>query len=176
MKVAETGRLAIRHLDLSDAPFILKLVNEPSWLRYIGDKGVTTLQSAERYIADGPVTMYARLGFGLYLVELKETGQPIGICGLIKRDALDDVDLGFSFLSNFQGKGYAFESASAVMSYGADALGLSRVVAVVSKDNARSGKLLEKLGFRVERLIRLHADGEALELYAASPAPPAAGS
>lgn len=167
MNVVETQRLLLRCLTTGDAAFILQLLNEPSWLRYIGDKGVTTLQSAESYIDNGPVEMYARLGFGLYLVELKESGEPIGICGLIKRETLDDVDLGFSFLSRFWRKGYAFEAASAVMSYGNRVLGLSRIVAIVSQDNHPSAKLLEKLGFHVERLVRLQADGEELRLYAA---------
>ena len=168
MKVAESKRLLLRRLEARDAAFILELLNEPSWLQYIGDKGVATLQSAERYIDNGPVEMYRRLGFGLYLVELKGVAAPIGICGLIKRDALDDVDLGFALLSRFWGKGYAFEAASAVMAYGDVELGLSRIVAIVSQDNHPSAKLLEKLGFRYERLIRLQADGEALKLYSAS--------
>jgi len=168
MKVAESKRLLLRRLEARDAAFILELLNEPSWLQFIGDKGVATLQSAERYIEDGPVAMYRRLGFGLYLVELKGVAAPIGICGLIKRDALDDVDLGFALLSRFWGKGYAFEAASAVMSYAGVELGLSRIVAIVSLDNHPSAKLLEKLGFRFERPLRLQADGEALKLYSAS--------
>ncbi len=166
LNIAETGRLLLRRLHAKDAAFILKLLNEPSWLRYIGDKGVTTLQSAERYIDNGPVEMYARLGFGLYLVELKEVGEPIGICGLIKRAALDDIDLGFAFLPGFWGYGYAFEAASAVLSYAASMLGISRIVAITSRDNVPSGKLLEKLGFRLEGSVRLQDDGEDLELYA----------
>ena len=169
MHVLETERLVLRQLDERDAAFILQLVNEPSWLQYIGDRGVRTLQDAERYIQDGPVAMYARLGFGLWLVALKETLEPIGICGLIKRDALPDVDLGFALLPRFWGKGYALESASATVAYGKARLGLSRVVAVTTKSNHASGRLLEKLGFRFERLVRLAADGEELKLYAASP-------
>ena len=169
MHVLETERLVLRQLDERDAAFILQLVNEPSWLQYIGDRGVRTLQDAERYIRDGPVAMYARLGFGLWLVALKETLEPIGICGLIKRDALPDVDLGFALLPRFWGKGYALESASATVAYGKARLGLSRVVAVTTKSNHASGRLLEKLGFRFERLVRLAADGEELKLYAASP-------
>jgi len=169
MHVLETERLVLRQLDERDAAFILQLVNEPSWLQYIGDRGVRTLQDAERYIRDGPVAMYARLGFGLWLVALKETLEPIGICGLIKRDALPDVDLGFALLPRFWGKGYALESASATVAYGKARLGLSRVVAVTTKSNHASGRLLEKLGFRFERLVRLAEDGEELKLYAASP-------
>ncbi len=169
MTVTQTERLLLRRLDVRDSPFIFELVNEPSWLRYIGDKGVKTLQDAQRYIEDGPIEMYQRLGFGLYAVELKENGAPIGICGLIKRDALVDVDLGFAFLPRFWTKGYALESASAVMSYGRSALGLSRIVAIVSQDNHRSARLLEKLGFRLESSVSLQPDGDELKLYAAAP-------
>ena len=134
-----------------------------------GDKGVKTLQDAQRYLENGPIEMYQKLGFGLYAVELKENGAPIGICGLIKRDALVDVDLGFAFLPRFWTKGYALESASAVMSYGRSALGLSRIVAIVSQDNHRSARLLKKLGFRLESSVSLQPDGDELKLYAAAP-------
>jgi len=169
MTVTQTERLLLRWLDVRDSAFIFELVNEPSWLRYIGDKGVKTLQDAQRYIEDGPIEMYQRLGFGLYAVELRENGAPIGICGLIKRDALVDVDLGFAFLPRFWTKGYALESASAVMSYGRSALGLSRIVAIVSQDNHRSARLLEKLGFRLESSVSLQPDGDELKLYATAP-------
>ena len=168
MEVAQTERLLLRWLDPGDSAFILELVNDPSWMRYIGDKGVKTIQDAKRYIENGPVEMYQRLGFGLYMVDLKENGVPIGICGLIKRDALPDVDLGFAFLPRFWGNGYAFESASAVMSYGREALGLSRIVAILSQDNHRSAKLLEKLGFRFDSTVSLQPGGDQLMLYAAA--------
>jgi len=168
LEVAQTERLLLRWLDPGDSAFILELVNDPSWMRYIGDKGVKTIQDAKRYIENGPVEMYQRLGFGLYMVELKENGAPIGICGLIKRDALPDVDLGFAFLPRFWGNGYAFESASAVMSYGREALGLSRIVAILSQDNHRSAKLLEKLGFRFDSTVSLQPGGDQLMLYAAA--------
>lgn len=166
MQVAETERLCLRRLEADDSEFIFKLVNDPSWIRYIGDKGVKTLADATRYIDDGPVAMYRRLGFGLYLVELKETREPIGICGLIKRDALEDVDLGFAFLPGFRGKGYAREAASTVMSHARRALRLARIVAILSQDNHRSAHLLEKLGFRREGTVILQPRGEELELYA----------
>jgi RimJ/RimL family protein N-acetyltransferase len=168
MEVAQTERLLLRWLNAGDSAFILELLNEPSWIRFIGDKGVKTIQDAQRYIERGPVEMYRRLGFGLYLVELKENGAPIGICGLIKRDALLDVDLGFAFLPRFWSNGYAFESASAVMSYARRALGLSRIVAILSHDNGRSARLLEKLGFRFENMVCLQRGGEELKLYAAA--------
>lgn len=158
----------MRWLNGGDSAFILELVNEPSWIQYIGEKGVKTLQDALRYIENGPLAMYKRAGFGLYMVELKEIGEPVGICGLIKREGLKDVDLGFAFLPRFWRKGYAFESAAAVMYYGRKVLGLRRVVAILSQDNQRSSKLLEKLGFCFECTVTLHPDGEELKLYAIS--------
>ena len=167
MKVIETDRLIVRHLSPEDAEFILQLLNEPSWIRYIGDKGVRTLEDARSYILKGPVEMYSQLGFGLYLVELKEEGLSIGICGLIKRDALEDVDIGFAFLPKFWGKGYAYEAALAVMEYGKRAFGLTCLVAITSPDNYVSGKLLEKLGFNFERMVKLSDDSEEIRLFTA---------
>jgi RimJ/RimL family protein N-acetyltransferase len=168
LKILETARLALRQLSTGDAPFIRQLVNEPSWLRFIGDKGIRTIEDARNYILKGPVDMYARLGFGLWLVELKAGNIPIGICGLIKRESLEDIDLGFAFLPAYWRKGYAFESASATISYGRERLGLQRVVAIMSPDNYASGQLLEKLGFRFERRIRLSSDAPEINLYAAA--------
>jgi ribosomal-protein-alanine N-acetyltransferase len=165
VKVLETERLVLRWLTIDDAAFILELLNEPSWLRYIGDKNVRTLDDARNYIERGPGEMYRRVGFGLYLVELKESSAPIGICGLIKRETLEDVDVGFAFLPGFWGRGYAFESASAVMSYGKRAFGLSRVVAIIQPDNDVSASLLEKLGFRFEGLTRLTPDAAEVKVY-----------
>src|SRR5688572_11486644 len=113
MIVFETERLRVRHLSALDASFILRLVNEPGWLQFIGDRGVRTVDDAARYIERGPVEMQRKHGFSLFAVELRETARPIGICGLLKRDALEDVDLGFAFLADFQGLGYAFEAATA---------------------------------------------------------------
>jgi RimJ/RimL family protein N-acetyltransferase len=167
--VVETERLRVRWLNAGDSAFILELVNEPSWIQFIGEKGVNTLQDALGYIENGPVAMYKRTGFGLYMVELKEIGVPIGICGLIKRETLKDVDLGFAFLPRFWRKGYAFESAAAVVRYGKTALGLRRIVAILSPDNHRSSKLLEKLGFCFEGIVKLKPDDEELKLYAIAP-------
>src|SRR5262249_12566751 len=171
--VLRTRRLVLRRLSIDDAPFILELVNEPSWLRFIGDKGVRTLEDAQNYIRQGPIDMYERLGFGMYLTELKTDGTPIGICGLIKRDALEDVDVGFANLPRFWGKGYAYEAASAVMNYGKKVIGLKRIVAVTAPGNAPSVRLLEKLGLRFERRVRLAEDGPEVELFG-SPSPPGA--
>jgi|SRR5215831_4580825 len=167
LKVLETDRLILRRLSTDDAEFILQLLNEPSFLRFIGDKGVRTLRDARDYISNGPVDMYNRFGFGLYLTELKDGGVPIGICGLIKRDALEDVDIGFAFLPKFWAKGYAYESASAVMTYGKDVLGLRRIVAITSPDNHASAKLLGKLGLQFERMVKLSEDAEEVRLFVA---------
>lgn len=165
LKVLETDRLIVRWLSPEDAEFILLLLNEPSWLRFIGDKGVRTIEDARAYILKGPVEMYSRLGFGLYLVELKQEGSSIGICGLIKRDSLKDVDIGFAFLPKYWGRGYAYEAASAVMAYGANVLHLDRIVAITSSDNDRSAKLLEKLGLGFKGIVKLSDDSEAVRLY-----------
>jgi RimJ/RimL family protein N-acetyltransferase len=166
LKVLETDRLILRWLSPDDAEFILELLNEPSFLRFIGDKGVRTIEDACDYILNGPVDMYNRLGFGLYLIELKDGGVPIGICGLIKRDTLEDADIGFAFLPRFWAKGYAYESASAVMAYGKSAFGLNRIVAVTTPDNQSSIKVLEKLGFRFEQMVRLSVDAPEIKLFA----------
>lgn len=163
--VIETERLILRHLSTDDAEFILELLNEPSWLRFIGDKGVRTLEDARNYILNGPVDMYARSGFGLYLTELKESGVSIGICGLIKRDSLEDVDIGFAFLPKFWSKGYAFESAKAVLDHGKNVLGLNRIAAITNPDNRSSIKLLEKLGMKFEQMIKLNADADEIKLF-----------
>jgi RimJ/RimL family protein N-acetyltransferase len=164
MKILETNRLALRRLTLEDAEFILDLLNQPSFLQFIGDKGVRTIDDARNYILTGPIASYERFGFGLYLAELKTTRAAIGMCGLLKRETLDDVDIGFAFLPQYWRQGYAFESASAVMAYGRDVLGLDRVVAITSPDNEASIKVLNKLGLKFERMIRLSEDAPAVKL------------
>jgi RimJ/RimL family protein N-acetyltransferase len=174
MRILDTERLSLRWLDLGDAAFIRRLVNEPSWLRYIGDRGVRTDDDARRYLEKGPLAMYAGSGFGLYLVETRSTREPIGMCGFVKRETLPDVDLGFAFLPEYWGRGYAFEAAAATMAFGGSTLGLKRVVAITAQDNRASIRLLERLGFRFERLLRLGDDAEELCLYAAADSSPAA--
>lgn len=164
MKVLETDRLILRWLTLDDTAFILELLNEPSWIRFIGDKGVRTLEDAKNYILSGPMKMYSQLGFGLFLVERKEGSTPIGMCGLIKRDSLDNVDIGFAFLSRYQTQGYGFESASAALKYGHEQLDLKRILSITSLDNHASSRLLEKIGMKYEGTITL--DAEELKLFA----------
>jgi RimJ/RimL family protein N-acetyltransferase len=166
VKVCETARLILRWLSLDDDAFVLELVNDPAWLRYIGDRGVRTLADARNYIVNGPVDMYHRLGFGLFLTERKTDGAAVGLCGLIKRDTLDHVDLGFAFLPQFLRNGYAFEAASAVMEFGKNTIRLSRIVAITSPANDASVRLLEKLGMTFEKRITLTAEGNDVMLYA----------
>ncbi len=166
MTVFETQRLSLRRFEAEDAEFVLALVNDPSWLRFIGDKGVRTLEQARDYIESGPKAMYARTGFGLYLVQVRETGVPVGMCGLIKRDALDDVDIGFAFLDAFRGQGYAQEAAAGTLEHGRSAYGLTRIVAIVKPDNDRSIRLLGKLGMSPERRLTLPGSDAELELFA----------
>lgn len=167
MPIATTARLSLREIHGGDAPFILTLVNDAAWLRFIGDKKVRTASDARRYIETGPAKMYAQRGFGLWLVERRDDGVPIGMCGLIKRDALPDVDLGFALLPAHRGNGYASEAAQAAIDFACERLGLARIVAITSPDNADSVRLLGRLGFRFERMLRLADDASAVRLYAA---------
>jgi [ribosomal protein S5]-alanine N-acetyltransferase len=168
MTQIKTERLTLRQFTLSDAEFILELVNEQSFIQNIGDRGVRTLSDAEKYLENGPISSYARNGFGLLAVTLNGTGQPIGICGLIKRDTLEDVDIGYAFLPKFWSKGYALESARAVMNHAKEVLGLKRVVAIVDPNNAGSIRLLERLDMTFERMVKLSEDDIDLRLFSIS--------
>jgi RimJ/RimL family protein N-acetyltransferase len=153
--VLETARLCLLHLEEADAPFILELLNEPAFLRDIGDKGVRSLDDARNYIASGPVASYHEHGFGLLRVELKATGEPIGMCGLLKRDALDHPDLGYAFLQRHWFNGYAIEAARATMQHASEVLGLRKVLAITAQENPSSIRVLEKLGFHFDRNVLL---------------------
>ena len=160
MTVLETERLILRRFNTDDAPFILALLNEPSFLRYIGDKKVRTLEDARQYILNGPVATYENHGFGLYQVELKDSHTPIGMCGLLQREELPQPDIGFAFLPDFWKKGFAVEAAAAVLKDARDRLKLDRLLAIVNPDNETSIRLLEKLGFRFEQMkseVKLYA-------------------
>lgn len=153
--ICETQRLRLRQLQKDDAAFILELLNEPSFLENIGDKGVRTLDDARQYILTGPMASYDKHGFGLYLVQLREDFTPIGICGLLQRDGLDDPDIGYAFLPRFWSKGYAFEAASAVLTWAKNTLGLKRIVAITAPENHSSIRVLNKLGLQFERIVQL---------------------
>ena len=165
MKVLETERLVLRHLSVDDARFMLELMNEPSYIRFIGDRKIRSLDGAKVSITNGPIASYAKNGFGLYLVELKETGESIGICGLIKRDTLEDVDIGYALLPKFWLKGYAIESAMAVKNYAHNVLGLKRIVGITDPENIGSIHVLEKIGMKFEKMIKLSEDDIDLKLF-----------
>lgn len=165
MCVIETNRLQLCQLTLADAAFIVELVNEPGWLRFIGDRGVRTIPQAEDYLRDGPLASYAANGFGLYLVRRKADGQRLGMCGLLKRPSLPHVDIGFAFLAAFMGHGYAFEAATAVLHDAERNLKLNPVVAIVNPDNKRSIKLLKKLGLELRATIQLADNSPPVLLF-----------
>ena len=166
--ILETERLTLCRLTIADAAFILELLNDSAFLRFIGDRGVRNLEDARGYIINGPMDSYKQHGFGLYLAQLKDGSLPAGICGLLKRESLEDVDVGFAFLPQFRGKGYAYESAAAVLAYGRSALGMDRIVAVTAPDNHASINVLEKLGMHFEKLFRWPDDGQECKLFASS--------
>ena len=165
MKVLETDRLVLRRLVIEDAEFIFELVNDPAFIRFIGDKSVRSMDDARNYIRNGPVASYEQYGFGLFAVDLKDGHIPIGICGILKRDTLPDADIGFAFLPAYRNHGYAFESAAAVMNYAREVLGFKRILAITSPDNEASGKLLEKIGLHFDRLVKLSADAAEVKLF-----------
>lgn len=167
MRILETDRLILRQFSTEDAEFILELVNEPSFIQNIGDRGVRTLEDARAYILRVAISSYEKNGFGLCLVELKDSGQAIGMCGLIKRDGLEDVDIGYAFLPKFWSKGYAREAALAVKDYARDVIGLKRLVAITDPENQGSIRVLEKIGLKYEKMVRLSEDDIELKLFAA---------
>ncbi|MEH8226427.1 GNAT family N-acetyltransferase [Aeromonas veronii] len=155
-----SSRLILREMIATDAPFILELLNDSDFYRYIGDRGIRTLEQAQEYIQQGPAVSYARYGHGLYLVERKEDGASLGICGLIKRDTLEQVDIGYAFLPQYRGQGYAIEAAHAALADGKSRLGIGQVVAIVTPGNERSIGLLAKLGLVRSRLVKLSEDAD----------------
>ena len=163
--ILDTDRLALRLATLGDAAFILRLLNEPSFLRFIGDRKVRTITDAERYIGERLIASYERNGFGLWVVERRETPGPIGICGLVKRDTLPDADIGFAFLPEFWGRGYAFESAAGVKRYALDVLALPRLLAITNPDNVASIRIVEKLGLLFDHALSLPAGQAEVNLY-----------
>jgi [ribosomal protein S5]-alanine N-acetyltransferase len=168
MIVCETPRLRLRRLRCEDAAFILELLNDPDFLHNIGDRQVRSVADAERYILTGPVASYERWGFGLYLLEIRSTGESAGICGLLRRDGLTDPDIGFALLPRFRGAGYAREAAGAALRYGREVLGLARIVAIASPDNRSSMHVLERLGLKFERMIQLPGLTAQTALYSRS--------
>ncbi len=161
--VIETERLILSEVTADDDAFVLELLNQPSFKQFIGDRGVRNLDQAREYISTRFTKSYRDNGFGLYLMELKEDTTPIGLCGFVKRDTLPHPDIGFAILPQFEKLGYAFEAASATMRYGKEELQLARVLAITTPDNDNSGRLLEKIGLKFERII-ISGD-ESLKLF-----------
>ena len=158
----------LRELVAEDAPFVLALTNEPSFIEHIGDRGLRTIADAQRYIETSHWTRYATHGFGLWLVQLRETGEPIGVCGLLKRDILPAPDIGFAFRPSYWSRGYAFEAASFVTSLARDVFKAPRLLAIVNPANAPSIRLLTKLGLAYERMVRLTPTASEIALYGVS--------
>jgi len=173
LPILETERLRIRPLSAyseSDAAFVNRLLNEPSFLRNIGDRGVHSVEDARAYLLNGPMASYAANGFGLCRIELKENGETAGMCGLVKRATLEDVDLGYALLPEYCGHGYAVEAGAAVLADARSRLGLQRIVAITDPRNEGSIRVLERLCFRFERMVRLTADDIELKLFASEAA------
>jgi RimJ/RimL family protein N-acetyltransferase len=165
VNILETKRLILRETSVDDAEFMLDLLNQPSFIKYIGDRNVRTIAEAEAFIETRYRQSYRDNGFGLYVVELKETAVPIGICGFVKRDTLPAPDIGFAFLPQFCGQGFAHESAAGSMKYGQETLGFTKVLAITTQDNESSGKLLLKTGFKFVELVKMPHDDEELKLF-----------
>jgi RimJ/RimL family protein N-acetyltransferase len=163
--IFETKRLILRETLVDDAEFMLDLLNQPSFIKYIGDRNVRTLGEAEEFIETRYRQSYRDNGFGLYVVEPKETNTPIGICGFVKRDTLPAPDIGFAFLPQFCGQGFAVEAAAGSMKLGTEVLGFTKVLAITTQDNKSSGKLLEKIGFKFDELVKMPYDIEELKLF-----------
>lgn len=161
----ETDRLLLKPCNIEDAPFVLKLMNTPKWIRYIGDRNVHTIHDAENYIKEKMLSQYVRLGYGNNTVIRKADGVKMGSCGLYDREGIEGVDIGFAFLPEYEGKGYANEAAQKVMSLAINEWSITLIKAITTKDNVASQKLIEKLGLRYQGLTRLPNDAEELMLY-----------
>jgi RimJ/RimL family protein N-acetyltransferase len=165
MTILETDRLALREMTTDDAEFLFKLLNEPSFIENIGDRNVRTIEDARQYALNGPIASYKQHGFGLYLVALKETRTPIGICGLVKRESLPDADIGYALLPEYWGRGYALEATTAMKEHAFHVLGHKALLAIVNPENRSSIRVLEKIGLRYSRMVRMSPDAAEICLY-----------
>ena len=166
--ILETEKLKLRELTMDDTSFIIELVNSTGWLKYIGDRNIKTTEQAKSYLENGPLKSYQESGFGLWLVETKDTKNPIGMCGLLRRDYLNHPDIGFAFLPEFIGKGFGFEAAAATLSLAKDQLKILTLYAITMPTNYASIKLLEKIGMKFIKSISPHGSQEELHLYQVS--------
>ena len=163
--ILDTERLRLREFTINDSKFIIELVNSPGWLEFIGDRNIKTEEQAKTYLENGPIKSYKENGFGLSMVETKSDKTPIGMCGIIKRGNLENPDIGFAFLPEFTGKGFAFEIANATMMFAKDFLKLPVILAITVPENIKSIKLLEKLGLKFSKTIKLQNGGEEVMLF-----------
>ena len=163
--IIETERLRLREFNSTDGELIFELLNSQGWLKYIGSRSIATIDDAVNYIETKLQKGYRESGFGFYLVELKATGVKTGMCGLVKREGLDDVDIGFALLPQYENKGYAYESSMAVIQYAKNKLKINKLAAITMPSNFTSVKLLEKLGMKFDKKISLPGDPEELFLY-----------
>jgi [ribosomal protein S5]-alanine N-acetyltransferase len=166
--ILQTERLVFRQLTITDTPFIIELLNTEGWIKYIGDRNVKTAEQARQYLIDGPIKSYANNGFGLGLVLLKNTSAPIGMCGLIKRTYLLHPDIGYAFLPQYTGKGYAFEIAAAIIGHAFTQLKKEKILAITLAENMASVKLLTKLGMKYEETFVDEKYNETLDRYCIS--------
>ena len=164
-KLLETERLVLNEMTTDHAGFLYKLMNDPAWLQFIGDRNINSLEAAKDYITFKIKPSYERFGFGFYLTSLKEDDTPIGVCGLVKRPSMEHVDVGFAFMPDYRGKGYGYESASAIMDYAKSELDIDYIVAITDLDNVGSIKLLEKLGLKFEKVMQLDGDKKQCRLF-----------
>jgi len=163
--IVETERLLLREFTLQDTAFIIELLNSPGWIKYIGDRNIKTEEQALAYLQNGPLKSYQQNGFGLSMVEKKEDHVPIGMCGIIRRDTLNNPDIGFAFLPEYSGKGYALEIATATLAYAKQTLGFPVISAITLADNSRSISLLEKIGLQFSQTVVFPGSEEELLLY-----------
>jgi len=163
--ILETERLLIRNLTLEDTSFFFELVNDPEWIRFIGDRNVQTTQDAENYLTNRIFQGYKTWGFGFYAVVQKTTNEVLGISGFVKRDELEHVDVGFAFLPKGRGQGFAFESTQALMEYGLNELNFDTILAIANNDNVRSHHLLQKMGFQFSKHVQLYDEEEEISLF-----------
>ncbi|MEO8011914.1 MAG: GNAT family N-acetyltransferase [Dokdonella sp.] len=166
MTVIETERLSLQQLTEADDAFILELLNDAAFVEHIGDRGVRTREQAREYLRNGPIASYRQHGFGLYRVALKRSGERVGICGLLKRDTLVDVDIGYALLPCWRGKGLAREASLAVLGHAQAVIGLKRIIAIVSPANDASIRVLEGIGLRADGMIRVGDATEPARLFA----------
>lgn len=164
-KICETERLYLREFVEADAPFIVTLTNTDGWLKYIGDRNTKTEELAKIYLQNGPIQSYASNGFGLWMVVLKANNIPIGMCGIVKRHPYPQPDIGFAFLPEYSGKGFATESANATLWYAKTALGFTNIVAIVMPENTKSIQVLEKIGLQLKGSITLYEKEKPLLLF-----------